>query len=84
MTVLTDGKSREPREIPQGAGFPHTQPPQKGINTILHHFRDKPARYAVKLAVVTVEAAQIRFIALPPFSARDMFKNALAVIKLHF
>jgi hypothetical protein len=41
-------------------------------------------RYAAKLAVVTVEAAQIRFIALLPFSARDMFKNALAVIKLHF
>ena len=29
LTALTDDKSREPRQIPQGAGFPHTQTPQK-------------------------------------------------------
>jgi len=44
LAVLTDGKSRELRQILQEAGFSHTQTPKKGINTIFDHFRDKPAR----------------------------------------
>jgi len=44
LAVLTDGKSRELRQILQEAGFSHTQTPKKGINTIFNHFRDKPAR----------------------------------------
>jgi hypothetical protein len=46
LAVLTDGKSRELWQILQEAGFPHTQTPKKGINTIFNHFRDKPARYS--------------------------------------